>query len=112
MGCLAGLGQRMRPMARLVYPVLIEVGAGLTAVKDASRRASARWPLAILDRGSARHLGDDQAGTRKRQPAEQGNLPMVEEASLPTVAQLSAKERLRFHLWRRGGPLGPFLYRA
>jgi len=46
----------MHQAVRLGRPVLFEVGAVLTAVKDASRRASARWPSAILDRGSARRL--------------------------------------------------------
>jgi len=56
-------------VARLVSPALLDVGTVLATVKDASRRARARWPVAILDRGCARRLGDNQAGTRKRPPS-------------------------------------------
>ena len=93
----------MRQAVRLSRSTLFEVGAVLTAVKDAARRASTRWPSAILDRGCARHLEDDQAGTRKRPPAEQGNMPMVAGASLLRVVAAVGKKRPNSHLWRRGG---------
>ena len=44
----------------------------------------------------------DGEALRKRPPAKQGNLAMVEGASRPMVAAKLAKERLRFHLPRRG----------
>ena len=49
-------------------PVLLEPGAVLAAIKDAARRASARWPAAILDRCCARRPAGCQAGTNKRPP--------------------------------------------
>src|SRR5271168_3823054 len=45
-------------------PDLPEAGAVLAAVKDAARRASARWPAAILDGGCARRPGVVRPGRR------------------------------------------------
>src|ERR1700678_1719336 len=49
-------------------PILLEPGAVLAAVNDAARRASARWPAAILDRCCARRPAGRQAGTKKPPP--------------------------------------------
>jgi hypothetical protein len=66
----------------------------LAAVKDAARRASARWPAAILDRCCARRPAGRQAGTKKRPPVsrtkkhvEVGStgLPSKGVALLPTA---------------------------
>src|ERR1700723_346175 len=38
----------------------------LATLKDASCRADAPWPAAILDRGHARRWSHEQAGTKKR----------------------------------------------
>jgi hypothetical protein len=45
-------------------PILMKPCAVLAPLKDASRRASARWPAAILDRGCARRLGVVRPGRR------------------------------------------------
>jgi hypothetical protein len=44
-------------------PGLAQLGARLATVKDTARRLR-RWPAAILDRGSARHLGERRPGRR------------------------------------------------
>jgi hypothetical protein len=58
----------------LVCPATLRLAAGTAALKDASRRASARWPRkneAILDRGDPRCLGmfrpGRENGTRPNQ---------------------------------------------
>lgn len=53
--------------AGLIEPAPFQGDPALAAVKDASRRcAVGLWP--ILDRGRARRLVGDQAGTKKRLP--------------------------------------------
>ena len=55
------------PGSRGRVPDLPERGVVLAAVKDATRRARARWPAkrrAILDRGSARRPGEFRPGRR------------------------------------------------
>jgi hypothetical protein len=44
-------------------PDLAQHGAVLATVKDAARRLR-RWPATILDRGSARRLGEHRPGRR------------------------------------------------
>jgi len=87
-------------------PVLLESGAVLAAVKDAARRASARWPAAILDRRCARRPAGRQAGTKKRPPVsrtkkhdEVGStgLPSKTVSLLPMMNGEEAKKRSPLH---------------
>jgi len=68
-------------------PVLLEPGAVLAAVNDAARRASARWPAAILDRCCARRPAGRQAGTKKRPPVSRTKKhDEVDSTGLPSKA--------------------------
>src|ERR1019366_5110638 len=58
-------------------PVVLRLAAAAAALKDASRRASARWPRkneAILDRGGARCLGMFRPGRENGTPAQPENV--------------------------------------
>src|ERR1019366_581069 len=58
---------------RLAHPAVPRLAASAAALKDASRRASARWPRkneAILDRGGARCLGVFRPGRENGTQAE------------------------------------------
>src|SRR5271170_7306367 len=58
-------------------PAVLRLATGATALKDASRRASARWPRkneAILDRGDARCLAMFRPGRENGTPAEPENV--------------------------------------
>jgi hypothetical protein len=58
-------------------PAVLRLAAGAAALKDASRRASARWPRkneAILDLGGARCLGMFRPGRENGTPAEPENV--------------------------------------
>ena len=80
-------------------------GAVLAAVKNAARRAGARWPAAILDRGCAWRLAGDQAGTKKRRYSRTKKLTDGGGATaLPAVVGAPLQGRSDFHLRRRGGP--------
>src|SRR5450432_3470986 len=70
---------RGRPHApyRPARPAVLRLATGAAAVKDASRRASARWPRkneAILDRGDARCPGMFRPGRENGTPAEPENV--------------------------------------
>ena len=68
-------------------PILLEPGAVLAAVNDAARRASARWPAAILDRCCARRPAGRQAGTKKRPPVSRTKKhDEVDSTGLPSKA--------------------------
>src|SRR5580700_11444855 len=68
-------------------PAVRRLAAGATALKDASRRASARWPRkneAILDRGDARCLAMFRPGRENGTPAEPENVDHADRlASTP-----------------------------
>jgi hypothetical protein len=69
-------GRRHAP-SRPARPTLKRLAASAAALKDASRRASARWPLkneAILDRGGTRCLGMFRPGRENGTPAEPENV--------------------------------------
>src|SRR5580658_1140172 len=58
-------------------PAVLRLAAGATALKDASRRASARWPRkneAILDRGDVRRLAMFRPGRENGTPTEPENI--------------------------------------
>ena len=69
-------------------PDLPEPGAVLAAVKDAARRARARWPAkgrATLDRGGARRPEEVRPGRRNGpQPNQETPKKAVSEGRLPT----------------------------
>jgi hypothetical protein len=68
-------------------PILLEPGAVLAAVNDAARRASARWPAAILDRCCARRPAGRQAGTKKPPPVSRTKKHHeVDSTGLPSKA--------------------------
>src|ERR1700678_1202578 len=68
-------------------PILLEPGAVLAAVNDAARRASARWPAAILDRCCARRPAGRQAGTKKPPPVSRTKKhDEVDSTGLPSKA--------------------------
>src|ERR1019366_9058167 len=61
---------------RLAHPAVPRLAARGAALKEPSRRASARWPRkneAILDRGGARCLGMFRPGRENGTPAEPEN---------------------------------------
>jgi hypothetical protein len=58
-------------------PAVPRLATGVAALKDASRRTSARWPRkneAILDRGDGRCLGMVRLGRENGTPAEPENV--------------------------------------
>ena len=63
-----GNASNARRGAGLIKPAPFESDTALAAVKDASRRCAVGL-RPILDRGRARYLVDDQAGTKKRLPS-------------------------------------------
>src|ERR1019366_3345115 len=68
---------RLHVPCRPARPAVPRLAAGAAALKDASRRASARWPRkneAILDRGGARCLGMFRPGRENGTPAEPENV--------------------------------------
>src|SRR5579863_6702748 len=68
---------RPHPPCGPARPAVLRLAAGATALKDASRRASARWPRkneAILDRGDARRLAMFRPGRENGTPAEPENI--------------------------------------
>src|ERR1700674_4465094 len=63
--------------SRPAHPAIPRLAASAAALKDASRRARARWPRkneAILDRGSARSPGVFRPGRENGTPAEPENI--------------------------------------
>jgi hypothetical protein len=67
---------RLHAPYRPAHPAVLRLAAGTAALKDASRRAIARWPRkneAILDRGGPRCLGMLRPGRENGTPAEPEN---------------------------------------
>src|ERR1700690_1132110 len=68
---------RLHAPYRPARPAVPRLAAGAAALKDASRRASARWPRkneAIPDRGGTRCLGMFRPGRENGTPAEPENV--------------------------------------